>query len=105
MSDLWFIASVAAVLLTSGTAAQRAWAGRGQLRALALTRLAGNAPALAILASDAAEPEAWSLLAQAILAASRADAVFAAAVRQLVVDAYADPDVARGLPDPAPELD
>jgi hypothetical protein len=98
--DLAFIARAAAMLLTSRGGAQRAWAARDRLAALVLHGLGGDAPAAALVAGSS--PLA---LAQVIARAARADPAFAAALRQLVVQAYAEPELARDLPDPAPRLD
>ena len=80
VSDLTFIARVAEALLADPEA-QRSWRDWPRLVALA-----GPHRTLAEIRRAAADPE------------------FAASLRQLVVDAYAEPALAAGLPDPAPRL-
>ncbi|MFI7596723.1 hypothetical protein [Actinoplanes sp. NPDC049681] len=105
MPDLTFIANVAATLLTSSIARHRSWQGRRRLASAAARGLAGDPAATAMLgaAAERPRPDLAVPLADAIRAAA-ADPRFAAAVRQLIVDAYAEPGMANGLPNPAPLL-
>jgi hypothetical protein len=103
--DLTFLANVAAVLLTSPDPRHRSWPGRHRLTAAAGQVLASDPAAVAMLgaAAERPRPDLMVTLAGAIRAAA-ADPRFAAAVRQLVVEAYAEPGMVGGLPDPAPLL-
>ncbi|WP_433379247.1 hypothetical protein ACQPZX_13145 [Actinoplanes sp. CA-142083] len=104
MPDLRFIARVTAVLLTTGGAAPRSWSGRRRLQAVVQARLGGDRKAAALLAAagERPRPDLAAALAAQIRRVAEADPRFAVALRQLVVDAYAEPGVADGLPDPAP---
>lgn len=107
MTDLTFIARVAAMLLAAPGPVRRAWSGRRRLQILAWTHL-GADPKVAAWLTEAAEqpnPDLVPPLSGALGRAILADPVFAGAVRQLVVDAYAEPGLAQDLPDPAPGLD
>lgn len=107
MADLAFIVRVAVLLLTDPGPAWDSWRGRHQLNMLVSRRLGADPAAAAMLAAAAMRPrlELGEILADTIRRVAQADPVFAAALRQLVVDAYAETGTAGGLPDPSPLLD
>lgn len=106
MTDLTFIARVAAMLLAAPGPAQRAWSQRRRLQAVARDCFGADPEAAAWLAEAAERPSPHLVppLTGALRRAAEEDPEFAAAVRQLVVDAYAEPGLAFDLPDPAPGM-
>jgi hypothetical protein len=104
VTDLGFISRVAAMLLAEPGPAHTVWSGRGLLRESARAGLGADPAAGTWLAEAMARPrpDLVPLLSGALHRAAVADRVFAATMRQLVLDAYAEPGLCCELPAPWP---
>jgi hypothetical protein len=115
MQDRSFIALTVAMLLAKSTegfgavgeAGALTWSGASGLLTLVRARFAGDSDAEHALTAAQQEPAQKGRINDLAAAVKRhADLYpdFHDEIRRLVVDAYADPVTARGLPDPSPRI-
>jgi hypothetical protein len=116
MPDRSFIALVVAILLAKtgegpgqsvGNHGRAGWSGAGPLLTLVRARFAGDSDGERALAAAQQEPVEHGRiddLAAAVKRHADLDTGFHEEIRRLVVGAYADPVMARRLPDPSPRI-